>query len=70
MSSAKFTSESELTMSVFRANASIDQTIHFAHTLWFGRGITPKGCYVVSFLKYRVIIEKCANFDDPTEVAF
>ena len=26
-------------------------------------------CYAVGFLKYRVIIEKCANFDDATEAA-
>ena len=25
--------------------------------------------YAVGFLKYRVIIEKCANFDDATEAA-
>ena len=28
---------------------------------------SAKSCYAVGFLKYRVIIEKCANFDDATE---
>ena len=32
-----------------------------------GRSISAKSCYAVGFLKYRVIIEKCANFDDATE---
>ena len=64
---------------VLRANVSIDQTksknrgkpqkIDFAQTLYFGRAISPKSCYAVGFLKYRVIIENCANFDDPTEAA-
>ena len=35
----------------------------------FGRAISSKSCYAVCFLKYRVIIEKCANFDDATEAA-
>ena len=59
-----------------RANVSNDQTtpgkpqkIDFAQTLQFGRVISPKSCYAVGFLKYRVIIEKCANFDDATEAA-
>ena len=60
-----------------RANVSIDQTnsknrgkaqkIDFAQTLQFGRAISAKSCYAVGFLKCRVIIEKCANFDDATE---
>ena len=62
-----------------RANVTNDQTnsqnrgkpqkIDFAQTLQFGRVISPKSCYAVGFLKYRVIIEKCANFDDATEAA-
>ena len=61
-----------------RANVTIDQRnsknrgkpqkIDFAQTLQFGRAISPKSCYAVGFLKYRVIIEKCANFDEATEV--
>ena len=31
--------------------------------------ISAKSCYAVGVLKYRVIIEKCANFDDATEAA-
>ena len=50
-----------------RKIAAYLKKIDFAQTLWFGRAISPKSCYAVGFLKYRVIIEKCANFDDPTE---
>ena len=61
---------------VLRANVSNHQKtrgkpqkIDFAQTLYFGRAISPKSCYAVGFLKYRVIIEKCVNFDDATEAA-
>ena len=43
--------------------------IDFAQTLQFGRVISPNSCYAFGFLKYRVIIEKCATFDDATEAA-
>ena len=43
--------------------------IDFARTLYFGGAINAKSCYAVDFLKYRVIIENCANFDDATEAA-
>ena len=49
--------------------ANVPQTIDFAQTLYFGGAISAKSCYAVGFLKYRVIIEKCANFDDATEAA-
>ena len=31
--------------------------------------ISPNNCYAIVFLKYRVIVEKCATFDDATEAA-
>ena len=63
-------------LTVSRANVSKHQTNRgkpqkndFAQTLQFGRVISPKNCYAIGFLKYRVIIEKCAIFDDAAEAA-
>ena len=50
-------------------NRGKPQKIDFAQTLYFGGAIRAKSCYAVGFLKYRVIIEKSANFDDATEAA-
>ena len=56
-----------------RANVSIYQTNSKnrgkPQTLYFGGAIRAKSCYAVGFLKYRVIIEKCANFNNATEAA-
>ena len=41
----------------------------FSSTLYFRGANSAKSCYAVGFLKYRVIIGKCANFDDATEAA-
>ena len=48
-------------------NRGKPQKIDVAQTLYFGGAISAKSCYAVGSLKYRVIIEKCANFDDATE---
>ena len=48
-------------------NRGKPQKIDFAQTLYFGGAISAKSCYAIGFLKYRVIIEKCANFNDAIE---
>ena len=57
-------------MSVYQTNSkNRGKPQKIARTLYFGGAINAKSCYAVDFLKYRVIIEKCANFDDATEAA-
>ena len=60
------------TVSIYQTNSKNrgkPQKIDFVQTLYFGGAISAKSCYAVGFLKYGVIIEKCANFDNATEAA-